>query len=55
MNKIIKLILAFLLAWIISYLIQRLFFNLEYEILRSSIIGVGTAAHWYLVQRKKAV
>ena len=54
MKKIIKAIIVGLVVWLISMAIHIKFLNLEYEILRSTILGVGAVAMYYVISRRKS-
>lgn len=52
-KEMIELVIIFLVVWIGFIVIHELFLNLEYGVLRSFILGVGTAASYYVIKQDK--
>lgn len=51
-KRIIELVVIFLTAWAVGLLIQKLFLNLDYEVLRSFIVAVGVTVWRFLTIKK---
>ena len=49
----IELMIIFLVVWVGFVVIHKLFLDLEYGVLMSFILGVGTAASYYVIKRDK--
>lgn len=45
---------TFLVAWVVVMVVQKLFFSLEFEVLRGSIVGLGAAIWYYFFYNRKS-